>query len=182
MPYTRSPNLRFLRQQLKITDERSSAYRNMDDAEYVLRFMALSEGDFKGSLIRAMDEFMDSHRDAPQAFIQAKIDRFSSAAAYCERIWGELAFKRPSKDGWRDQLLAGMFDAQMLAVDQVDYEDLDIVADNYEKAIEGTRALFEDATFEEAVRTGTNTPTRIQYRVSKIRDLLTGIADESRAR
>ena len=56
----------FLRQQLKIENDRSSAYREMNDAEYVLRFLTLLEriDGFSGSLVREMDDFMRRRQHA----------------------------------------------------------------------------------------------------------------------
>lgn len=50
----------FLRQQLKISDNESSAYSDMSDVESVVRFFALSETwrNYGGSLRDALDDFM----------------------------------------------------------------------------------------------------------------------------
>ena len=52
--------LQFLRDQLKIRNDKSPAYTKMMDAEYVLRFLALHNvhEHLSGSLVREMDEFM----------------------------------------------------------------------------------------------------------------------------
>src|SRR3990167_4440542 len=107
----------FLRDRLKIHSATSSAYREMADAEYVLRFFTLSEriDDFSGSLIYEMDRFMRDHQRDTDEQLAALRAQFESTLHLVEQIWGEDAFKRPEGDGWRDQTLAGMFDAQMIA-------------------------------------------------------------------
>ena len=54
----------FLRGQLKIRGKESSAYRKMDDAEYVLRFMTLAGNwrKFSGRMGREMDRFMSRNQ------------------------------------------------------------------------------------------------------------------------
>ena len=165
----------FLRERLKITSKSSSAYREMYDAEYVLRFLTLSRqlDDFSGSLVNEMDRFMREHQDASVATLGELRHRFLRAIEGVEAVWHDAAFKRPEGDGWRDQALAGMYDAQMLAVDQATNSQLENAINNNATVIYGTRYLFEhDEDFDKAVRTGTNTPARIRYRVDAIHTLL----------
>lgn len=167
----------FLRQQLKITGSRSSAYRNMDDAEYVLRFLTLREHwqSFSGDLRRSMDDFMRSHRDVGGERLAALRDSFLTALEGCRRLWGHHAFQRPSEAGWRAQSLAGMYDAQMVAVALIPGESVSYLANNSEAVQTATRGLFEDRQFEEAVREGTNTPSRIRYRIDMMRQTLNSL-------
>ncbi|MBX7500146.1 DUF262 domain-containing protein [Qipengyuania sp. YG27] len=165
----------FLRERLKITSKSSSAYREMYDAEYVLRFLTLSRqlDDFSGSLVNEMDRFMREHQDASDATLGEFRQRFLRAIEGVEAVWHDAAFKRPEGDGWRDQALAGMYDAQMIAVDQSTDAQLENAINNNAAVIYGTRYLFEnDEDFDKAVRTGTNTPARIRYRVDAIHTLM----------
>lgn len=167
----------FLRKQMKIVDDHSSAYRNMDDAEFVLRFLALAQQgrNFGGSLVRALDEFMAEHQNDTPSEISRTAARFTRALDWCERIWGDVAFKRPESNGWRDQFLAGMYDAQMLGVSELTEPVLHVAANASKSVILKTRALFSDPEFEQAVRTGTNTPKRIAYRTEKISEMLESV-------
>ena len=173
-------NSAFLRGQLKIQNDKASAFQRMDDAEYVLRFFTLFEksGSFSGSLVREMDGFLARHQHDGASKIEEYRRQYNYALDGCRRIWGELAFKRPvGKIGWRDQFIAGMYDAQMVAVAECTKAIIDRAADNSEEAISRTRELFDDDDFEEAVRVGTNTPSRIQYRINAIREMLHGIQE-----
>lgn len=165
----------FLQDQLKIRNEKSTAYREMADVEYVLRFLTLCETwqDFTGSLRRSMDEFMSRNRMADAGTLAGYEGVFERSINSCQRIWGDLAFKRPAADAWRHQTLAGMYDAQMLAVYNISDQIIQRLADNSERVIEQTRNLFlEDPIFEESVRRATNTPSRIIYRVVTLREML----------
>jgi Protein of unknown function DUF262 len=166
----------FLRRQLKIKDERSPAFRKMQDAEYVLRFLTLSATwrTFSGDFARSMDAFMEEHQNASGAHLQSLRESFLSALSWCERLWGTHAFNRPEKGGWRDQTLAGVFDAEMVAVALLPPSILrSLVGKDVPSA---TRELFRDGQFETAVRQGTNTPGRVRYRIDKMSNALRAIA------
>src|SRR5690606_25725607 len=59
----------FLRQQLKIRNNKGRAYELMQDAEFVLRFLTMREvwQNFSGDFRSEMDRFMVRHRDANKA-------------------------------------------------------------------------------------------------------------------
>jgi hypothetical protein len=160
----------FLRQQLKIKDERSPAYRKMQDAEYVLRFLTLLESwkSFSGDLSRSMDDFMERHQSAEDEALRRFKRAFLRALDWCERLWGKRAFNRPAGLGWRDQTLAGMFDAQMVAVSLLSDQRLKTVEDEQGEPERLTRTLFDDSAFDTAVRQGTNTPARVRYRIEQL--------------
>lgn len=164
----------FLRRQLKIDGEKSSAYREMADAEFVLRYLTLSHSiaDFSGSLVREMDEFMRAYQHAPRDAVDALTHPFVETIERVEAIWGDYAFRRPDGNGWRDQTLAGMYDAQMLATGMLSQHAFSRAVEQRDAIIALTRELFRDYDFDQAVRTGTNTPARIYYRVQRMREVL----------
>lgn len=168
----------FLRQQLKIEGPRSSAYRKMQDAEFVLRFMTLAHTweSFSGDLSLSMDEFLEENRSLPEPDLDRLAHRFNTALEACADIWGANAFQRPDGDGWRDQALAGMFDAQMVAIDILGDGVIRALIARRDQAIEAVRDLFGDNLFDSAVRQGTNTPSRVAYRISVMAEVLGALA------
>lgn len=169
----------FLRKVLKISSTASEAYRQMQDAEYILRFLALHRKgeDFKGSLATEMDSFMEDNDDVDAATASKIVGKFTEAIGRCESIWGDFAFKRPDRGTWRDQTLAGMYDAQMLAVCALSNRQFERLKERSDEVRNATRALFDDDSFEKAVRSGTNTPARISYRVARTTEMLNGLVD-----
>lgn len=167
----------FLRRQLKIDSEKSSAYREMADAEYVLRYLTLSHAidDFSGSLVREMDDFMRAYQHVSGDAVLRLTEPFSETISRVQTIWGEWAFRRPDGNGWRDQTLAGMYDAQMLATGMLSHHAFARAVERREDVITRTRELFHDFDFDQAVRTGTNTPARIFHRVQRMREVLEGV-------
>lgn len=164
----------FLRQQLKIRSEKSKAYQIMADAEYVLRFLTLRQSwtSFSGDYRTEMDNFMQEHQNASDERVREYQWSFNSAIETCQEIWCTEAFKRPIADGWRDQLLAGMYDAEMIAVDRIAGHIREVAIDRSNWIRAQTRELFRDDQFEQAVRQGTNTPSRIMYRIERVVELL----------
>ncbi len=167
-------NESFLKKQLKITDEKSASFREMIDAEFVLRFLTLRDGykAFSGSLVREMDEFMRLHQRDKSTEIDAVKNRFKTALGRCEVLWGDHAFHRPEGPGWRDQTLAGMYDAQMIAASFISQPNFQKASGDKSAVLLATRQLFTDPDFDKAVKTGTNTPARIKLRVDKMKDML----------
>jgi hypothetical protein len=165
----------FLRNALKIKNERSSAYRNMLDAELVLRFLTMLYrwSEFSGDYRIEMDRFMIQYRHAPRGILNEFSNEFEEAIGLCEAIWGRAAFKRPAAHGWRDQLLTGLYDAEMVAVSLLTAKRKAVAVRNRKTIIQRTRQLFEnDNVFDTAVRVGTNTPARVEYRINCIFDIL----------
>lgn len=164
----------FLKQQLKITDVKSAAFRDMTDAEFVLRFLTLKDdyAAFSGSLVREMDEFMRSHQHATAGEVNGYKDSFRTALSRCEALWGEHAFHRPEGNGWRDQTLAGLYDAQMISCSLITQAQFENAESKKNALLIATRGLFANATFDKAVKTGTNTPARIKLRVERMKAML----------
>ena len=163
----------FLRQQFNIV-ETSERYRQMQDAEFVLRFLTLREvwPNFGGDLAAAMDSFMlhNSRRHPDELFEYA--DQFRYAVDACARIWGDYAYRRSENGQWRGRALLGMYDAQMLAVSLVDDETVQRAAAKRHIVIERTARLFDNSEFLAAATVATNTSARLRYRVDQVAQLL----------
>lgn len=167
----------FLRRSLKIDGPKSSAYQQMDDAEFVLRFLTLRGQwkTFSGSFVKSMDRFMLTHRNDPADAIAQMEQRFATAIQRVQSIWGNHAFQRWDGKAWRQQALAGMYDAQMIACSEITEADYQTTLQRKGQIMTATRHLFaNDKEFEEAVRLGTNTPARIRLRIEKVLEILRG--------
>lgn len=170
----------FLTRRLKISTppEKSPAFQKMQDAEYVLRYLTLRSGweTFSGDLAKSMDDFMSANQYASEKPLNDFKSDFDRALKWCEVLWGDKAFARPTDDGWRDQSLAGMYDAEMIAVARLPESKLKLLADKRSQVVQKTRSLFSDPEFDTAVRQGTNTPSRVRFRIASLHDALLEIA------
>ena len=160
----------FLRAALKIDGPKSSAFQQMQDAEYVLRFLTLAESwtEFSGSLSKSMDEFMLENKTVSAQRARELTDPFYTAISRVQTLWGDRAFQRWDGERWRNQALAGLYDAQMIAAMMLTSEQLDGLEGKQNAIKEKTKDLFLDSDFEESVRLGTNTPSRIRYRIDQM--------------
>lgn len=163
----------FLRQQFKVVPPSSPNYRQMVDAEFVLRFFALSNTwqGFRGGLRESLDTFMLDHRFAEKPFLTRLSRSFNACIETAEAIWGASAFKRPG----RDQALAGMYDAQMIALEELSRDERQELIRARLKVRRAVQRLFDQPDFDEAVRRATNTPSRLRYRTEQMRDALVGV-------
>lgn len=68
-----------------------------------------------------------------------------------------------------------MYDAQMIAVSLISEDKYLSIVDKKEVVLRATKRLFSDLEFEKSVRTGTNTPARIKYRIEKMIEALESV-------
>lgn len=162
---------KFLRSQLKITSDHSPPYRRMDDVELVLRFLTVAERWEKIGQVpsQEMDSFMQKHRHAAPDVIARFEKRFLRSLKACQEIWQDHAFHKPSGQGWRDQFIAPLFDAEMVAVDSFDDRELARLVQKREDVVQGFVAMYQaDDRFVKSVSQSTNNPSSIRYRIQEV--------------
>ncbi|WP_165971362.1 DUF262 domain-containing protein [Microbacterium oleivorans] len=155
----------FLREQFKAHPD-TPMYRKMADAEYVVRFLALSEGwrRFSGDIRGELDRFMARQRFADPSVLKAYREKFERSIRVAEAIWGPEAFKWPG----RDQALTGLYDAVMIAITELSPRAVAALLAHPETVRQAVDSLFRDVDFDVATRQGTNTPGRLRYRVEQL--------------
>lgn len=165
----------FLCERMKISSDKSPSYRGMDDIEHVLRFFTIQSSweAMSGVLGEEMDCFMAKNRhENPSHFREL----FTRAIRGVESIWGEYAFQKPTGNGWREQFISPMYDAEMVAVSLFEQEDIDAISAKRLDVIEATRQLFElDQDFVKAVSQSTNNSSSIKKRIETLGNLLATI-------
>lgn len=171
-----------LRNKLKITDHSSNSYRKMDDLETILRFFSLYTywKDLPSQAItKVMDVYMSKNRNLEQSIIDSLKEKFTKSITICNEIWQDNAFYKPiSSTVFREQFIAPLYDAQMIAVcmliDQ-GYESSLLNIDK-NKLLNETLSLFEsDNDFIKSVTQATNNAFNINKRITTIYDLLRGL-------
>ncbi|WP_375170301.1 DUF262 domain-containing protein [Marinobacter sp.] len=162
----------FIRKKLKITSSKSAQYRNMDDLELILRFFTIHSRwkNFGKKISVAMDDFMAQNQFGE---VHELRNIFLFSIDGCQKIWGDFAFQKPLNDGWRDQLIAPLFDAQMVAVSLLSEKRISELESNNKAVLEATRDLYEkDSEFHKSVTQATGDSLAIRNRVSKLKQLL----------
>jgi hypothetical protein len=164
----------FLKAQLKITSHESSGYIRMEDAELVLRYFALKRSwrTFSGSLREELDRYMSENKNLPPAKIKELQEDFLRSLSTCEQIWGDNAFKRHTGATWRAQFLSGMYDAEMIAISELDDKQRMGLSKKVTLIMDRTAALFDDPEFNKWARQGTNTPSFVRNRIAAVLNVL----------
>lgn len=167
----------FLKDRLKITSDKSPSFRSMEDLEHVLRFFTIEERweNIGNVLSEEMDDFMARHRTSASDAMRRKFLRSLDA---CNQIWGKHAFHKPTEnDGWRDQFISPLYDAQMIGASVLSDAEIQRITRRKVEVLRATRDLFErDAAFVKSVTQSTNNPSAVKRRIVEIRDLLKLIA------
>ena len=169
---------KFLRQQLKIKSEKEAAFKEMQDVESVLRFLCVSEtwDKFSGDMRRTLDEFMGINKGASKSRILNFRNKFKTALGRCEKLWGNHAFRRYAQNDYRDQFLAAIFDAEMVAVSELTEAQFHSILSAKATLAKNMKTLFTDDKFENAVRVSTNTPSKLVYRIQAVKNLLNSLS------
>lgn len=168
----------FLKAKLKITSKNSNAYRKMDDLEHVLRYFTLRDRweDIGQFLSEEMDLYMLDHRKPTPEKLASLRDDFNRSILACQSIWGVRAFNKPQNDGWRDQLISPLFDAEMVAVSALSDAEIAELSRKSAAVLEATRNLYaEDAEFNKAVTQATNNRSNVKRRIRKMGDMLAAL-------
>jgi hypothetical protein len=120
-----------------------------------------------------MDKFMETNRDPSAPQLKSLKRDFKEALDRCETFWGNDAFKRFDGRDVRNQFLAGMYDAQMVAVSLISVKRAAALAGRSAQILKATKQLFDaQGQFESWVRYGTNTKSSVLNRVNSIKTLL----------
>jgi hypothetical protein len=165
----------FLRDRLKIRNASSPAYQAMEDVELVLRFFTFQEGwqNIGQSPSREMDRFMRLHRNAKPPMCAELRAKFLSCLKACEEIWGTHAFHKPTGAGWREQFIAPLYDAEMVAVSQFTPKQLAKITSAKAKVVSSFIKTFrEDDAFSKSVNQATNNLSNVRKRITAVTDIL----------
>jgi hypothetical protein len=153
--------------------EDSAIYQEMRDAEFVLRYFTFKESwkSFSSRVKSCLDHFMVDNQRMSKRKLEDLKSEFLKTIEAVEAAFGEHAFRRyqPEKDRWRRQVLASLYDAQMLACHGVEPDDL---RPHRAKIVTKMKRLFRAEDFQTSITSGTNTPTLFQHRVQAVKELI----------
>ncbi|HOO53802.1 MAG TPA: DUF262 domain-containing protein [Methanothrix sp.] len=153
--------------------ENSAIYKEMKDAEFVLRYFTFKDDwrEFSGGIKRNMNRYMALNQKMSDNHLkEAKIDFLRTIEAV-EAAFGNHAFRRwmPEKNQWRGQILAALFDAEMFACRGLPAEDLQ---PRQEEIVEKMKALFGDQRFRKSIDAATNAPNSFRERITIVKEML----------
>ncbi|KAA2240319.1 DUF262 domain-containing protein [Chitinophaga agrisoli] len=168
----------FLRRQLKIITENEKAYKEMTDAEYVLRFFTIREywENFQGNINVAMNRFMHTHRHSSPDQIATLRAIFERTIDLCATVWEDNAFQRSDGEEHRRQIIQGFFDVQMVPLSIMLERNIDVTQDQIIQIRQQFLELYNtDEVFQDSIRQFTSNPVRVHYRINTMLQLLNQI-------
>ncbi len=146
-----------------------SPRRRMVDRELVLRFFALSDrlDAYRPPLLRFLNDYMLDNRDADDAWLEERAERFTRTTKLVSDVLGESAFRVIDGKGTplERNINRAVFDAQMLVFSVADGKS---ARSRKAKIIKGFGMLFEDVDFLDAIRRATGDRTRTHERVRDV--------------
>ena len=165
-------DLRNNQQLLKILNL-DSPHKRMDDAELILRYLALSEhynkesisiDGYKGIMKTFLNSYMETNKNMSEEKILLLKNKFNETLNKVYTIFGENSFKRIEPDGkyykWMNK---SIYDFIMLSFEKYSIETL---LSKKNEIIEALRkCINEDSDFEDSITVGTSEPRRIEYRL-----------------
>ena len=162
---------------LGITDNSKSAiYKEMRDAEFVLRFLTFRADweSFSGGMGRRLDRFMADNHAMPNGQVEDLRNEFRNATEKAVAAFGSSVFRRwvPEKASWRKQVLASAYDAEIFGV--IPYTE-DELRSHQPMLVEELKKLFSDKDFRQAVDSATNTPTYFRERIRAMRTMISSV-------
>jgi hypothetical protein len=150
------------------------------DMELVLRFLALWQLPAPHSRppSQTLDEFLNGVVENDLArWTKSKWERaettFKSTMAAARSIFGHHAFRKSVGGHWRSPINRGLFEAQLVALSDLDEDELALVVKNREKACsELAKALSGSASFGRALLYGTGSSEASNIRLQEMARIL----------
>jgi len=170
----------FLKIQLKIKNNSSMAYKKMIDAEYVLRFFTIREQweNFPGNMTLAMDKHMQKHKYDKDSQIVDWEKLFNKSIRIAEEVWGTHAFRRPDINTYRNQMVQGVYDVQMIPFSLLPNNKLKKIVNNRGTIKDSFLKMYnDDPDFQGAIRQFTSNTQRVHLRISMMLSKLNEILD-----
>ncbi len=153
--------------------EKSTIWKKMHDAEFVLRYLTFRDNleGFNSRMRRQMDEFMEKHQFAAPGTQEEMENDFLATLDVVEAGFGRHAFQRWDSDKgmWRKVVLSSLFDAQMFACRGL---SADVVRPLQEEILEGQKQLFLNQEYRQTIDAATNTPTFFTKRIQMTREMI----------
>lgn len=153
--------------------EKSRIYKEMRDAEFVLRFFTFYDSwkDYKGNMKLTLDASMKEHQTLSKPELDKIENLFLDTVRNVNAAFGDYAFRRyvPETDRWRKQILAALFEGQMIACIGRSKEGL---TKNQKLIISKTKELFSNSEFRKSTDSATNNPGPFEHRIAKFIELI----------
>lgn len=155
--------------------EESTIYREMKDAEFVLRFFTFVENPnlFSGDLKKKMSQYMRKNQRMDSDELEKLKRKFNSTIRIVDKLFGDNAFKRwiPDSQTWKKKITGTLYDAIMFSCVDCIGRTIPTSFDK-ENFILKYKELFLDDRFQDAITYHSNTSITFKIRVDKVHQLI----------
>jgi hypothetical protein len=157
-----------------VSAERSknNFYRTMGDCQLILRFLALrNRNNIKGSILEILDSFMEAHENADPKALEAYRKDFVDRLTLAHDVFGDKTFRLPGAAGKSGKISRPLFDAVMVALDEM-WDKADRIRAARAKIGSGLdEALLKEEPYEILVGRP-NTAQAIKDRIDAVKQLI----------
>jgi Protein of unknown function DUF262 len=152
--------------------QKNGLYSSMKDCELILRFFALrNPANIRGSMKSMLDRAMESKMSEEQA--ATAIKDYKERFSFLYEIFDSKPFKLTSQSDKKERVSAAVYDASMVAIDELWNERDKIRADKPNIQISMQSAISDQDKYEILVGRG-NTAEAVRYRISLMKNILLG--------
>ncbi len=152
--------------------------KRMKSEELILRFFALSENwrNYEQPLSGFLTKFSEKFRNLNQKQEDVLKDSFRRTLVACCSLFGTHVFRTVGADKKKLQFNAALYDAQMMAVHELNLTPPQILKANKKEIAKATASLLDDESFSRQISQATTNKNALQGRikqfVSHLRKLL----------
>lgn len=154
--------------------QHSISNKRMVDREYVNRFLAFTELDYRSEYEGNVDAFLikalkkvNTYKDGKK--VEIIKNNFRRTMDYCNRIFGRYAFRKYNKEMRRGPINKALFESWSLVLSKLDNEKLDRLVAEKEELLENFGKLLQKTSFSQDLRAGdTNSVCRRIDAINKL--------------
>ena len=143
---------------LEVT-QHSISNKRMLDREYVNRFLAFTELDYRKEYEGNVDAFLikalkkvNTYKDGKK--VEIIKNNFRQTMDYCNRILGRYAFRKYNEEMRRGPINKALFESWSLVLSKLDKEELDSLVAKKEELLANFGKLLEKTSFSQDLRAG----------------------------
>lgn len=154
-----------------------SGYKNdkrMKSEELILRFFALSENwrTYQKPLSGFLSHYSEKNQNLKEEKVEELNYTFQRTIEKANKLFGKLAFRTFDKDLKNSKFNAALFDAQMIAIFEMDLNDADIKKLKGNDLLKETSKLLEDEKFTKFISQSTTDKNSVINRIRLFQDFL----------
>lgn len=148
--------------------------------ERILRFFALRNyQDYKSSMLKTMNSYMEQHRNDGEDEIKIAKDKFNSTIDIIKQVLGDdafMAFDR-NKNKILEKFSGSVYDSIIIPFSFFDKHSLIVNADKIREAV--MKVKMEDESYREDTYAATGSKVRVIRRIQTIYNLILNITGDS---